>query len=227
MALTYISLFALVPALVVAFSVVQARSPGCTRIVRRACHEFLVANLAVGARGRSIEPYLDRFVYEHARDAAPAWSAVRFLLWSAVIAPRPTWSGPSTTCGRCRGAARSRLQRWLIYWVALTLRSGGAGGLGRRHPARTRTLLASAGRDSSGGAPAPAASSPRRSSPRCTWWSRPSRVRFRRGAGRRRGRRASAWELGQVASTRCSCAQFVPLLGDRTARSRPSSSSCF
>src|SRR6266496_5633047 len=59
MALTYISLFALVPGLVVAFSVVQAFT-GMDRIASR-LHEFLIDNLAVGAR-TTIEPYLDRFV---------------------------------------------------------------------------------------------------------------------------------------------------------------------
>ena len=59
MALTYISLFALVPGLVVAFSVVQAFT-GMERISTR-LHEFLIENLAVGARA-TIEPYLDRFV---------------------------------------------------------------------------------------------------------------------------------------------------------------------
>ncbi|MGE5284014.1 MAG: YhjD/YihY/BrkB family envelope integrity protein, partial [Actinomycetota bacterium] len=53
MALTYISLFALVPGLVVAFSVLQAFA-GLDRISGR-LHEFLFANLAVGARA-TIEP---------------------------------------------------------------------------------------------------------------------------------------------------------------------------
>src|SRR5512144_2615176 len=59
MALTYLSLFALVPALVVAFSVVQAFTG--TEALWLRLDEFLIANLAVGARS-SVEPHLAQFV---------------------------------------------------------------------------------------------------------------------------------------------------------------------
>ena len=67
MALTYISLFAIVPALVVAFSVVQAFTG--TEAMWRTVHGFLLDHLAVGAR-TSIEAHLDRFVQDaHATSA--------------------------------------------------------------------------------------------------------------------------------------------------------------
>src|SRR5919197_6691978 len=80
MALTYISLFALVPAIVVAFSVVEAFT-GMDKMWR-AVHDYLLANLAVGARA-SIEPYLDRFVRNaHATSAGIVGGAL--LVYSAV-----------------------------------------------------------------------------------------------------------------------------------------------
>ena len=79
MALTYISLFALVPALVVAFSVVQAFT-GMEKIADRV-HEFLFENLAVGARA-TIEPYLDRFIQNtHLTSAGLIGGAS--LVWSS------------------------------------------------------------------------------------------------------------------------------------------------
>ena len=115
MALTYISLFAVVPALVVAFSVVQAFTgmdalwPGI--------HGFLLDNLAVGAR-KSIETYLDRFVRNaHATSAGAVGGAL--LVFSAVSlfghverALNEIW-----TVRRPRPLA----QRALIYWAGLTL----------------------------------------------------------------------------------------------------------
>src|SRR5919206_392659 len=80
MALTYISLFALVPALVVAFSVVQAFAG--MDMMWKGVHEYLLANLAVGAR-TSIEPYLDRFVRNaHATSAGVVGGA--FFRYHAV-----------------------------------------------------------------------------------------------------------------------------------------------
>jgi membrane protein len=114
MALTYISLFALVPALVVAFSVVQAFT-GMERISAEV-HEFLLANLAVGAR-TSIEPYLDRFINNtHATRAGLVGGA--FLLWSAFSllsnverAINDLWEVPRR---------RSLRMQALIYWMGLT-----------------------------------------------------------------------------------------------------------
>jgi membrane protein len=115
MALTYISLFALVPAIVVAFSVVEAFT-GMDKMWR-AVHDYLLANLAVGAR-TSIEPYLDRFVRNaHATSAGLVGGA--FLVYSAVSlfghverAINDIWKVRR---------ARPLAQRALIYWAGLTL----------------------------------------------------------------------------------------------------------
>ncbi len=115
MALTYISLFALVPALVVAFSVVQAFT-GMERIAD-VVHDFLLENLAVGARA-SIEPYLDRFVHNaHVTRAGLVGAAL--LLWSAYslvgnveAALNDLWEV------RVRRTLRLRA---LVYWMAVTL----------------------------------------------------------------------------------------------------------
>src|SRR5918911_3794735 len=115
MSLTYISLFALVPAIVVAFSVVEAFA-GMDKMWR-GVHEYLLANLAVGAR-TSIEPYLDRFIRNaHATSAGVVGGA--FLVYSAVSlfghverAINDIWK-----VRRMRPLA----QRALIYWAGLTL----------------------------------------------------------------------------------------------------------
>jgi membrane protein len=115
MALTYISLFAIVPALVVAFSVLQAFTG--VDALGRGIHGFLLDNLAVGAR-KSIEPYLDRFVQNaHATSAGVVGGAL--LVFSAVSlfgyverAVNEVW-----TVRRPRPLA----QRALIYWTGLTL----------------------------------------------------------------------------------------------------------
>lgn len=115
MALTYISLFALVPALVVAFSVIQAFT-GMERI-SGAIHEFLLQNLAVGARA-SIEPYLDRFIRNaHVARAGVVGGAL--LLWSAVTlfshverAVNDLWEVPRP---------RSLRRQALVYWIGISL----------------------------------------------------------------------------------------------------------
>jgi membrane protein len=114
MALTYISLFALVPAMVVAFSVIQAFT-GMDRI-SGAIHEFLLENLAVGARA-SIEPYLDRFVRNaHLARAGVVGGAL--LLWSAFTlfshverAVNDLWEVPRP---------RSLRRQALVYWMGLS-----------------------------------------------------------------------------------------------------------
>lgn len=115
MALTYISLFALVPALVVAFSVVQAFT-GVEKISDRV-HEFLLENLAVGAR-TTLEPYLDRFVQNaHATSAGLVGGAL--LFWSAVT----LFSNVERAVNDIWGIKRRRsvAQQAVIYWVGLTL----------------------------------------------------------------------------------------------------------
>jgi membrane protein len=115
MALTYISLFALVPALVVAFSVVQAFT-GMDRISGRV-HEFLFDNLAVGARA-TIEPYLQRFVQNaHVRSAGLVGGAL--LVWSAVS----LFSNVDRAVNDIWGIRRRRPlpSQAATYWVGLTL----------------------------------------------------------------------------------------------------------
>jgi membrane protein len=115
MALTYMSLFALVPALVVAFSVVQAFT-GVDAMVNKV-HEFVFANLAVGARD-SVEPYLAQFVAkQHATSAGLVGGLL--LVWSAVS----LFSNVERAINDIWGIKRRRsyTQRAVIYWVGLTL----------------------------------------------------------------------------------------------------------
>ncbi len=115
MALTYLSLFALVPALVVAFSVVEAFT-GTEKIADRV-HEFLIDNLAVGARA-TLEPFLDRFIRNaHAASAGIVGGAL--LVWSAVS----LFSNVERALNDIWGIKRRRPlgQRAVIYWVGLTL----------------------------------------------------------------------------------------------------------
>jgi membrane protein len=115
MALTYISLFALVPALVVAFTVVEAFT-GMARI-SEALHGVLLDNLAVGARA-TIEPYLDRFVANaHVRSAGAVGGLL--LLWSAVT----LFSNVERAVNDIWGIRRRRTltQQAVIYWMGLTL----------------------------------------------------------------------------------------------------------
>lgn len=115
MALTYISLFALVPGLVVAFSVLQAFA-GMDRISGR-LHEFLFANLAVGARA-TIEPYLDRFIRNaHATSAGLVGGAL--LIWSAVSLFQNVDRAVNDIWGIRR--RRSLAQQAVTYWVGVTL----------------------------------------------------------------------------------------------------------
>jgi membrane protein len=115
MALTYISLFALVPALVVAFSVVQAFT-GMERINERV-NEVLFENLAVGARA-TIEPYLQRFVQNaHLTSAGLVGGAL--LVWSAVS----LFSNVDRAVNDIWGIRRRRSlsSQAVTYWMGLTL----------------------------------------------------------------------------------------------------------
>jgi len=115
MALTYISLFALVPGLVVAFSVVQAFT-GMQRISDR-LHEFLFENLAVGAR-TTIEPYVDRFVQNAHVTSAGLVGAV-LLIWSSVSLFQNIDRAVNDMWGVRR--RRSVAQQATIFWVGMTL----------------------------------------------------------------------------------------------------------
>ncbi len=115
MALTYISIFSLLPALMVAVSVVR-RFVDLDR-VRGSIQDFLVANLAVGAR-EAVTRFLEKHVLTPP-EAASGLVGFALLLGSAVIllsqveeAVNDIWAV------RHR---RPRLQRWLTYWAALTV----------------------------------------------------------------------------------------------------------
>jgi membrane protein len=115
MALTYLSLFALVPALVVAFSVIQAFT-GVERMADQV-HEFLLDNLAVGARA-SLQPYLERFVSNaHAASAGLVGGAL--LVWSMVS----LFSNVDGAVNDIWGVKRRRRLRdqAVTYWVGLTV----------------------------------------------------------------------------------------------------------
>jgi len=115
MALTYTTLFALVPALVVAFSVVQAFA-GMGKISERV-HEFLLENLAVGAR-ESIAPYLDRFVANaHLTSAGLVGAAL--LVYSGISLFSDVERAINDIWNIQR--RRSIRQQVIIYWVGLTL----------------------------------------------------------------------------------------------------------
>src|SRR5574341_1951314 len=116
MALTYTTLFALVPALVVAFSVVQAFAGEGGGISER-IHEFLIENLAVGAR-ETLEPYLDRFVRNaHLASAGVVGGAL--LVWSGIS----LMSDVERAVNDIWSIRRRRPFRQVvtIYWVGLTL----------------------------------------------------------------------------------------------------------
>ncbi|HYG66767.1 MAG TPA: YhjD/YihY/BrkB family envelope integrity protein, partial [Anaeromyxobacteraceae bacterium] len=115
MALTYITLFALVPALVVAFSVVQAFT-GVDAIVGKV-HAYVFENLAVGARD-GIEPYLVQFVAkQHATSAGLVGGLL--LVWSGVS----LFSNVEGAVNGIWGIRQRRpwTKRAVIYWVGLTL----------------------------------------------------------------------------------------------------------
>jgi membrane protein len=115
LALTTITLFALVPALVVAFAFLQAFA-GMDSLWRQA-QDFLIANLAVGARA-SIEPYLTRFVRNaHATGAGLVGAAL--LVASAVT----LLGNVERAVNELWAVRRKRpvVQRALIYWAVLTL----------------------------------------------------------------------------------------------------------
>jgi membrane protein len=115
MALTYLSIFALVPALVVAFSVVQAIT-GMDRMAEQV-HAFLLDNLAVGARS-SLEPYLDQFTRNaHAASAGLVGGAL--LIWSAIS----LFSNVDRAINDLWAIRRRRplRQQAVIYWVGLTV----------------------------------------------------------------------------------------------------------
>src|SRR5512138_2575630 len=116
MALTYTTLFALVPAVVVAFSVVQAFAGQGGGITER-IHEFLIENLAVGARS-TLEPYLDKFI-ANAHLASAGFVGGALLLWSGI----GLMSDVERAVNDIWSIRRRRpfKQQVIMYWVGLTL----------------------------------------------------------------------------------------------------------
>ena len=115
LALTTITLVALVPALVVAFSFLSAFA-GTDALWRRA-QGFLIENLAVGARA-SIEPVLETFVRNaHATGAGLLGGTI--LVASAVGLFRYVEKAVNELWGVRR--KRTLVQKALIYWAGLTL----------------------------------------------------------------------------------------------------------
>ncbi|HEU4385824.1 MAG TPA: YihY/virulence factor BrkB family protein [Anaeromyxobacteraceae bacterium] len=114
LALTTITLFSLVPGLLVAFGV--ARLVADMEKVRGRIHEFLLENLAVGARS-TVQEYLDQLL------AAPAAGAgaVGFLLLalSALVLFHHVERALNDVWAVRR--RRSKLQRAMVYWTGLTL----------------------------------------------------------------------------------------------------------
>ena len=115
MALTYISIFSLLPAVMVMVSMVRT-FPDLDR-VRLQIQDFLTSNLAVGARDK-VQAYLDQYVFG-ASAMTPGLLGFALLLFSAVAllahvehAVNVIWSVHHR---------RPRLQRWLTYWAALTV----------------------------------------------------------------------------------------------------------
>jgi len=115
MALTYISVFSLLPALMVVAAVVR----GFTDLedVRRQLEGFLVANLAVGAR-TVITEYLDQYVFN-----APVRSAGLVGFGLLVIASVVLFAQVERAMNDIWAVRRQRplLQRWLTYWAGLTI----------------------------------------------------------------------------------------------------------
>ena len=115
MALTYISIFSLLPAVMVTVSMVRS-FPDLDR-VRVEIQDFLTSNLAVGARDK-VQAYLDQVVFGSSA-MTPGLLGFALLLLSAVAlysqvehAVNVIWSVRHP---------RPRLQRWLTYWAALTI----------------------------------------------------------------------------------------------------------
>ncbi len=115
MALTYVSIFSLLPLVMVTVSMVRS-FPDLDR-VRIQIQDFLTSNLAVGARDK-VQAYLDQYVFG-ASAMAPGLLGFVLLIASAVVllaqvehAVNVIWSVRHP---------RPRLQRWVTYWAALTI----------------------------------------------------------------------------------------------------------
>src|SRR5512136_1068064 len=115
MALTYISIFSLLPAVMVTVSMVRS-FPDLDR-VRVQIQEFLTTNLAVGARDR-VQAYLDHYIFG-ASAMTPGLLGFALLLFSALVLLGQVEHAVNAIWAVRR--QRPRLQRWLTYWAALTV----------------------------------------------------------------------------------------------------------
>jgi membrane protein len=115
MALTYISVFSLLPALMVAISVVRAFAD--LDRFRPRIQQFLVENLAVGARA-VVSDYLERQLF-----AAPVRSFGILGFALLVVSAVALFSQIERAVNAIWGVRRQRplLRRWLTYWAGLTV----------------------------------------------------------------------------------------------------------
>jgi membrane protein len=115
MALTYISIFSLLPALMVTVAMVRL-FPDLDR-VRLQIQEFLVSSLAVGARDK-VQAYLDENVFGA---SATALGLIGFALLLVSAVPLLAQVEHAVNDIWSVRRRRPRVQRWLTYWAALTL----------------------------------------------------------------------------------------------------------
>jgi len=115
MALTYISIFSLLPALMVAVSMVRTFAD--LDRVRARIHDLLIANLAVGAQA-TVSDYLDRHVFG---GVAPGVGLVGFIL--LALSAVTLFAQVEHAVNAIWAVRRRRpvLQRWLTYWAGLTI----------------------------------------------------------------------------------------------------------
>lgn len=114
LALTTITLFSLVPGLLVAFSL--ARLVADMEKVRGRLHEFLLENLAVGARSTA-QQYLDRLL----SSPGAGVGAVGFLLLALTAVTLFHHVERALNDVWAVRRRRGRLHRVLVYWTGLTL----------------------------------------------------------------------------------------------------------
>ncbi len=129
MALTYVSLVALVPALLVAFTVLQAFAG--RGWIQAHLFDFLLENLAVGARA-SVQGYLARLI-ENSYAAGAGLVGAGLLAFTAVN----LFAGVERALNDIWAVHRRRpwAQRLMVYWAGLTvgpLILAGSIGLGYR-----------------------------------------------------------------------------------------------
>jgi membrane protein len=115
MALTYFSVFSLLPAMMVGVSVVKAFAD--LEAIRPRVQAFLVGNLAVGAR-EVVSDYLERHVF-----TAPLGSLGFLGFGLLVVSAAGLFSQVERAVNDIWAVRRRRplLRRWLTYWAGLTI----------------------------------------------------------------------------------------------------------